>query len=509
MSLDTDSPDAGETPDLLDARVIPLTEFVSDFGDSLLAAVTRQNPPVHDGSFDPRRDAVMDTLKRKPFVAQRGVVQSVTRLLVDAGEPASVINAEMGTGKTMMAIAIAAVLHRCENCRRFLVISPPHLVYKWRREILETIACARVTVLNGPDTLRKLLQLRESPLLDGAGPEFFVLGRVRMRLGFHWKAAYATQSRRVQPTNDEGEHIGEPRLQKLAVCPHCGAHALDADEMPYTTESFPTDKRLKCGACASPLWTLMRPSGTSQPPRELLKTSLCQIPTIGPATAEKLIGRFGEGALAGMIEDNVYEFVNLMDEDGDLVFSDRQARPMERAMATTEFSFGQGGYQATEFIKRYLPDGFFDLLIVDEGHEYKNEGSAQGQAMAVLAAKVRKVVLLTGTLMGGYADDLFHLLWRIMPERMIEDGYRHVRGSLGAAAMSFMRQHGVLKDIYKETEGGAHKTARGRKINVTTVKAPGFGPKGIARYVLPFTAFLKLKDIGEGVLPAYKDVAAD
>jgi hypothetical protein len=26
-----------------------------------------------------------------------------------------------------------------------------------------------------------------------------------------------------------------------------------------------------------------------------------------------------------MLEDNVYEFVNLMDENGDLVFSDRQA----------------------------------------------------------------------------------------------------------------------------------------------------------------------------------------
>ena len=45
--------------------------------------------------------------------------------------------------------------------------------------------------------------------------------------------------------------------------------------------------------------------------------------------------------------------------------------------------------------------------MVDEGHEYKNSGSAQGQAMGVLAAKARKTVLLIGTLMGGYADDLF------------------------------------------------------------------------------------------------------
>ena len=52
-----------------------------------------------------------------------------------------------------------------------------------------------------------------------------------------------------------------------------------------------------------------------------------------------------------------------------------------------EFGFGEGGYQPSEFIKRYLPQGTFDLLIADEAHEYKNGGSAQGQAMGVLAAK--------------------------------------------------------------------------------------------------------------------------
>jgi hypothetical protein len=204
------------------------------------------------------------------------------------------------------------------------------------------------------------------------------------------------------------------------------------------------------------------------------------------------------------LEDNLYEFINLMSEDGDLFFNDRQAIRMERAMAKMEFSFGQGGYQPTEFIKRYLPQGYFGFLVVDEGHEYKNEGSAQGQAMGVLARKCRKVLLLTGTLMGGYADDLFFLLWRLNPQMMIEDGFQfNARGSLGAAAMAFMREHGVLKDIYKESESTSHRTARARVVTHRTSKGPGFGPKGIMRFVLPYTAFLKLKEIGGDVLPAY------
>jgi len=269
---------------------------------------------------------------------------------------------------------------------------------------------------------------------------------------------------------------------------------------------FPQNRRERCRHCGEALWRLIRSRGPAKDRRQLVKDALCRFPTIGPKTAERLLGQFGHTALGGMLEDNVYELLNLMDEDGELVFSDRQAQRMERALSGMEIAFGQGGYQPSEFVKRYLPDGYFSLLLADEAHELKDGSSAQGQALGVLANKVRKVVLLTGTLMGGYGDDLFHLLWRIMPGRMIEDGYRYnAQGSLGPAAMAFMREHGVLKDIFKEVDAGAHRTARGKRVTVRTAKAPGFGPKGIAHHLLPYTAFVKLKDLGEGVLPPYEE----
>ncbi len=82
-----------------ESNVIPLSTFITDFGDGLLDAVSRQNPPVYDGIPDSRREAVMEALKRRPFPAQQEVVQAVTSLLVDRGEQAAIINAEMGTGK--------------------------------------------------------------------------------------------------------------------------------------------------------------------------------------------------------------------------------------------------------------------------------------------------------------------------------------------------------------------------------------------------------------------------
>lgn len=477
---------------------IGLTEFIEEFGDELLESLNQSNPPVYTGKDDPARQRVMDGLLRQPFPAQAQVVQATAALLLDQNEQAGIINAEMGTGKTMMAIALAAVMHGA-GYRRTMVIAPPHLVYKWRREILETTPDARVWVLNGPDTLVKLLKLRDQlgDTYDGR-QEFFILGRVRMRMGFHWRLAF--WQRRASGG------------RSLAACPDCGRQLQDQEGNLITAEEFQREeRRRRCDHCDAALWTLMRPGksdGGSR--RNTILKSMCRIPTIGPVRAERLLSDFGEDFLASMLLDNVSEFINLMDAKGNFIFSDRQAKRMERAMANIEFGFGEGGYQPTEFIKRYLPDGCFDLLVVDEGHEYKNSGSAQGQAMGVLAAKARKTVLLTGTLMGGYADDLFYLLFRILTRRMIEDGYQpNVRGSMAPAAMSFMRDHGVLKDIYTERDGSSHKTAKGKKLSVRTVKAPGFGPKGIHRFVLPFTVFLKLKDIGGNVLPGYREEFID
>ncbi|MBA4243710.1 MAG: DEAD/DEAH box helicase [Pseudomonas sp.] len=497
MSPDPETiPDSAVQGDLLEAAESPLSlslqDFVSEFGDELLDSLNRANPPVYAGQAQVHRQIIVASLKRQLFAAQAEVVHAVAELLIDRGERAAIVNGEMGCGKTTVGIATAAVLN-AEGYRRTLVLSPPHLVYKWRREIQETVAGAKVWVLNGPDTLVKLLKLREQLGVSPQGQEFFVLGRVRMRLGFHWKPVFTRHRTR------HGE---------MGACPDCGQVITDLDGEPINPIELEAEEyRRKCSHCATSLWTLIRPRSLSASDQSsaVLK-ALKRIPTIGEVTAQKLMQKFGDAFLASMLGDNIHEFINLMDYRGELVFSDRQAHRMERAMASMEFGFGEGGYQPSEFIKRYLPQGTFDLLIADEAHEYKNGGSAQGQAMGVLAAKSRKTLLLTGTLMGGYGDDLFYLLFRALPGRMIEDGYKPSKsGSMTSAAMAFMRDHGVLKDIYSESTGTAHKTAKGSKISVRTVKAPGFGPKGVLRCVLPFTVFLKLKDIGGNVLPPYDE----
>ncbi|KLT73757.1 helicase [Neisseria arctica] len=494
---------------------MPLVQFLSEFGDSLFDAVTRQNLPIYQGQIHPETEAVLDGLSRPLFAAQREVVRAVVQLLVHENKPAAIINAEMGTGKTMMAIAAAAAAHQA-GYYRTLVISPPHLVYKWRREILQTIPDARVVILNGADTLSKLLKIRavdQEPTV----PEFYIMGRVRMRMGYHWRPAYAVKRKWVPAS---GSFSGYAVDQ--FCCPKCGSEIRTEENKPYANkhslESALAKKRSYCKRekCKEPLWTLCHKnqnSGNIAMPTvyERVMKTITSLPGIGPKTAQKVISLYGEEFLAKLLENNIQAFANLMDENGDFLFNDRQATRLDRALGNTEFSLGRGSYQPTEFIKRYLPKNFFGLMVVDEGHEYKNYGTAQGQAMGVLARCAQKTLCLTGTLMGGYADDLFYLLWRLWPQMMIEDGFVYNKGNtLGTAGMAFMKQHGVLKEVVRhlgnEYSNGSFSSSRAERSQVKTSKAPGFSPLGIMRYVLPITVFLKLRELGEGVLPAYQEV---
>ena len=58
-----------------------------------------------------------------------------------------------------------------------------------------------------------------------------------------------------------------------------------------------------------------------------------------------------------------------------------------------------------DYMGRYMKD-FFDYAIVDELHQLAGD-TAQGNGLAVLERIGKKLIGLTGTMMGGYADDLY------------------------------------------------------------------------------------------------------
>jgi hypothetical protein len=69
--------------------------------------------------------------------------------------------------------------------------------------------------------------------------------------------------------------------------------------------------------------------------------------------------------------------------------------------------------------------------------------TAQGAALGTMASCAKRTIILTGTLNGGYADELFNILFRLHPKKMLEEGF-----ALGEAGVrAFSETYGVLEKV--------------------------------------------------------------
>jgi len=151
-------------------------------------------------------------------------------------------------------------------------------------------------------------------------------------------------------------------------------------------------------------------------------------------------------------------------------------------------------YMPALFIKNRLK-GFWDLLIGDELHQYKNL-SGQGYAFAALSGACTYTLGLTGTLMGGYASDLFYLLYRTHPQVMLADD------NLWNNPMDFMNKYGVLERITTIPEEDG-QTVKSKKRTIVKAK-PGVSPLLMGKMLLSNSVFLRLSDMSEN-LPEYEE----
>lgn len=155
-------------------------------------------------------------------------------------------------------------------------------------------------------------------------------------------------------------------------------------------------------------------------------------------------------------------------------------------------------YAVSEYIKRHKKYFKIDLLILDEVHEYKSGETAQGQAMHALISASSKIVALTGTLMGGYASNLYYLLFRLFTRKMIKHGYKH------NSAVEFSKEYGMVEEV--ETISESKRTASiGRtKTTKKVQEKPGISPLLLPHFLLEDSVYLWISDISSE-LPSYEE----
>jgi hypothetical protein len=154
-------------------------------------------------------------------------------------------------------------------------------------------------------------------------------------------------------------------------------------------------------------------------------------------------------------------------------------------------------FAPVDFIGRYM-NGFFDYAIADEVHELKGGDTAQGNALGTLAASARHIAVLTGTLLGGYADELFNILFRLEAPRMIGEGFEY--DEVGVRA--FTESYGLLEKITViEPADNACSEAR---VTTRVRHRQGASPLLFGRFLMSLGAFVSLEDISDA-LPPYRE----
>lgn len=101
--------------------------------------------------------------------------------------------------------------------------------------------------------------------------------------------------------------------------------------------------------------------------------------------------------------------------------------------------------------------------------------------------------------MGGYADDLFNVFYRMEPHMMASDGFAYG----GEGRRSFQEQYGVLETIEKIREED-NACTRASKKTVQVVRKPGASSLLFGKFLMSTTAFLALEDIADN-LPPYTE----
>ena len=424
-----------------------LREFSVEIGDRILTSFPALHAPGDPVS------PILGKLLRKPFAAQEVAIAGAVARLRQANSVACI--AEMGTGKTLMAMSIAHVFAagRPYGC---LFVVPPQLLQKTAREILQTIPGARVYVIDslrsqrpgqaGPHGVNEF-RLRNGRIIrdgvhttltemrlrgkhksawdrwvaeHGPGPHYVICGRDRAKLGAFWRPSF--QVARC------GNHNG------AIVNPDSGRPIVFDDER-LLRDDFDRQERF-----AETLESVALCGGEKTKPRRPLYSPLWQV-------------------------------------DGSRI---RRYAPIE-------------------FIGRYLPH-FFKFGIADEVHEAKAADTAQGNALGTLAAAVDKMIVLTGTLTGGMASDVFNVLYRIDPKMMVSQGYEYGE----AGIRSFTETYGVLETIttIEPQENACSKAKITRRVK----ERPGASPLLFARFLMDLGAFVSLEDISANLPPYTEEV---
>ena len=267
-----------EPEDSGDNGQMDISEFIETYKDAIAQKVTEAYAPRYQPG-QPGQDKPLPALVRKPLGAQEHAIRG-TALSLEVN-PGTIIVGEMGTGKTYIGAAAAHMA----GFRNILVLVPPHLVNKWKREIEMTVPRARAVIVRTITDVKRLTMPAQS-----VGPRFTIISRETAKLSYRWEAAYITKLPLTKY---------ESKIKNC--CPGCFEQILDKDGLPVPTKEI-EKRKMQCRICNGALW---------QPKQEEHQRE-CNCRKCGGTTGSRTKYRNRKYALADYIKKRKKNFFDLL-----------------------------------------------------------------------------------------------------------------------------------------------------------------------------------------------------
>jgi hypothetical protein len=421
-----------------------IADYLRMYGSTLGEHVLARFPALHSPD-DPVWPALKQ-LKRRPFPAQAMAIMGIVKCWQEARCAAAV--AECGTGKTLISLG-SVFTHASALPFTCLAMVPPQLVEKWCREAVSTLPGVRVFVIDG---------CRNGVASNG----FTGVNEVRLRNGRIVREGLKTTLSDMRLA--KGHRSARARWQTLVAASSLFVVSRERAKLGYFWRH----------AYASP------------------RSGHFNGSVVNPDTGCPVILDEDQLRRADFRKVKIAETIwPESDKSRNAFFSPLWQADNHKIHRMAPI----------EFIGRYM-DGFFDYGIADEVHELKSGETAQGNALGTLASACDRTVVLTGTLLGGYADELFHILYRLDSAMMREDGFEYGE----AGVRHFAEAYGVLEKI--TTIEPSENACSDAKVTTTVKRRPGASPLLFGKYLMNMAAFVSLEDISDGLPPYNEEVVA-
>jgi len=420
-----------------------LYDYLRIHAKELGRRIVETYPPLHAPTDASAPE--MSQLLRKALPAQELAIMGSVKYLRD--HDAVKIVGECGTGKTFMAGAGITFVAAHGRPYTTIVMCPPHLTEKWAREMIIAVPNAHCYFIE---------DLRNGG--DKAKPHGVV------EIQYNWKTGVMKR---------HGLKTSLPKLRELGKRAWRKAH-------PYPTYFIMGREKAKLGY----FWEHVY--GTA--PRSNKNHSGG---VINRDTGQPVEKKSGNGYLEheDFEERRKHQEVIERSNGGSKYFSPLWGADRKKIQRMAP----------AEFMGRYMKD-WFDTAIADEVHQLSGD-TAQGNCLGILARIAKKVITLTGTMLGGYADDIYNTLYRIDGPLMAREGFEWG----GGGREIWQRKYGVIETIEKVTED-SNSCSRNSKKTVQIVRKPGCSPLLFGNHLMNSTAFISLEDVAEELPPYVETV---